>query len=342
MALVAVSGMCMGCRLKVKQAAGEETEKKKGTKTGLVYDDIFLEHKTPAGFPERPERLTAIIDRLENKKMLAQLVRLNYSPDGLKWIGTIHSKEYINRVKKSCEEGVGHIDSLDVPVSGRSYEAAVAAAGGGLAAVNAVMSEKVRNAFCSVRPPGHHSVRNQAKGFCIFNNIAITARYIQKQYNLKKILIVDWDVHHGNGSQDAFYDDANVLYFSIHRYPFYPGSGSKEERGVGKGLGYTINVPEAAGAGDKEYEKVFEEILRPAAAAFKPDFVLISAGFDAHINDPLGGMAVTAEGFGELTRIVKEIAERNCRGRIVSLLEGGYDLDGLARSVEAHLQTLMS
>ena len=341
MSLAAVSGLGMSGELK-EEGAGEKNKEKKGMKTGLVYDDIFLEHKTPAGFPERPERLTAIIDRLEKEKILAQLVRLNYSPDGLKWIGTIHSKEYMDRVKKTCEDGVGYIDSLDVPVSSRSYEAAVAAVGGGLAGVDAVMQLKVRNVFCAVRPPGHHAVKNQAKGFCIFNNIAIAARYIQKKYELRKILIVDWDVHHGNGTQDAFYDDPDVLYFSIHRHPFYPGSGSEEERGAGKGLGYKINVPEPAGTGDKEYQKVFEEILRPAAKAFKPDFVLISAGFDAHIDDPLGGMAVTSDGFGELTRIVKEIACTCCEGRIVSLLEGGYDLDGLARSVEAHLRVLMS
>ena len=177
-------------------------------------------------------------------------------------------------------------------------------------------------------------------GFCLFNNIAIGAKYVQKKYKLSKVLIIDWDVHHGNGTQSAFYDDGSVLYFSVHRYPFYPGSGGRQEEGGEKGAGFNINVPLAAGAGDAEFIEAFRKKLTPAAVAFKPDFVLISAGFDAHEDDPLGGMGVSAEGFGELTEIVKEIAQSCCRCRLVSVLEGGYGLKGLAESVEVHILNL--
>ncbi|KKM28032.1 hypothetical protein LCGC14_1568730 [marine sediment metagenome] len=177
-------------------------------------------------------------------------------------------------------------------------------------------------------------------GFCLFNNAAVAARYIQQKHKLAKVLIIDWDVHHGNGTQAIFYDDPTVFYFGVHQSPFYPGTGSAEEKGVGQGLNYTLNVPLPAGTGDLKYREVFEKTLKPAAIAFKPDFVLISAGFDAHEDDPLGGMNVTAEGFAELTRIVKGIAGQCCKGRLVSILEGGYDLDGLAASVEAHIRVL--
>jgi acetoin utilization deacetylase AcuC-like enzyme len=203
------------------------------------------------------------------------------------------------------------------------------------------MNKKITNAFCAIRPPGHHAVRDRAMGFCIFNNVAIGARYIQTKYNLSKILIVDWDVHHGNSTQATFYDDPNVLYFSCHQYPFYPGTGSEAEKGSGKGLNYNINVPLPAGAGDSAYLKVFNEKLKPAALSFSPDFVLISAGFDAHENDLLGGMKVTSEGFARMTQLVKQIAEKCCEGRLVSVLEGGYELEGLSASVEAHIRVLM-
>jgi acetoin utilization deacetylase AcuC-like enzyme len=203
------------------------------------------------------------------------------------------------------------------------------------------MEKEVTNAFCAVRPPGHHALEDRAMGFCIFNNIAIGAKYIQKKYNLSDILIVDWDVHHGNGTQATFYDDPSVLYFGIHQYPFYPGSGSEAEKGSDKGINLTINVPLPIGSGDDDYLRAFEEKLEPAALNFSPDFVLISTGFDAHKDDLLGGMRITAEGFAKLTQIVKEISEKCCDGRLVSILEGGYGLEGLAASVEAHIKVLM-
>jgi len=310
-------------------------------KTGFLYDDIFLEHKAPQGFPERPERLSAIVDRLKSQGLYSKLYPLKAMPIPLEWLTTIHSRGYIERAKKSCEQSEGYLDSPDVPISSKSYEAALSAAGGVLCAVDAIMDAKITNAFCAVRPPGHHALEDQAMGFCIFNNVAIAARYIQGKYSLAKVLIVDWDVHHGNGTQAAFYDDPNVLYFSVHRYPFYPGSGSVAERGVGKGLSHNINVPLPAGSTDSDYMRVFQEQLKPAALAFCPEFVLISAGFDAHMDDPLGGMNVTERGFAQMTQIVKIIAEECCDGRLVSVLEGGYSLDGLAASVEAHIRVLV-
>ncbi len=309
--------------------------------TGIVYGDIYLRHIMPAGHPERPERLTAIIERLKQKDLYSKLLLIEPRPASLEWITTIHTKEYVARVEESCERESGYLDTMDVPICRDSFEVALQAAGGVLGAVDAIMAGEIENAFCAVRPPGHHALKDKAMGFCIFNNIAIAARYIQKHYGLEKILIVDWDVHHGNGTQAAFYDDSTVLYFSVHQYPFYPMTGSEDERGAGAGLNYTINVSMTAGANDADYKRVFEDELVAAALSFEPDFVLISAGFDAGEGDTIGDMEVTAEGFAELTRIVKGIAERCCDGRLVSILEGGYNLQMLAEAAEAHIKVLM-
>jgi len=310
-------------------------------KTGFVYGPIYLEHTTGAGHPERPERLRAIVKRLEASSLLARLVTIQPRPAAEEWLTTVHAPDYVRRVRERCRAGAGYVDTTDAPVSRQSYDAAVAAVGGVLAAVDAVVEGKVRSAFCAVRPPGHHARRDRAMGFCLFNNVAIAARYVQKKHGLAKVLIVDWDVHHGNGTQEIFYDNPTVFYFGIHQSPFYPGTGRAEERGEGKGRGTTLNVPLAAGAGDRAYRQAFERDLRPAAEAFRPDFVLISAGFDAHEGDLLGRMKVTTDGFADLTRIVRAVAERHCGGRLVSVLEGGYQLEGLADSAEAHLRVLM-
>ncbi len=311
------------------------------SKTGVVYDPIYLEHKTGAGHPESPERLTAIMARLKTSGLESELTCLKPSAASGEWIETIHSSKYIERAKAICESGGGYLDSGDVPVCRQSYEAAVLAAEGVMAAVDAVMAGDVANAFCAIRPPGHHALRDRAMGFCIFNNVAIGTRYVQGKYGLPRVLIADWDVHHGNGTQEAFYDDPNVLYFSIHQWPFYPGTGSASQTGTGAGSGLTINVPIPAGSGDADYVGAFEQRLRPAAMAFRPDFVFISAGFDPQAGDGLGGMRVTTEGFARLTRIVKEIAQKCCQGRLVSVLEGGYGPELLAASVEAHIRALM-
>jgi len=320
---------------------GKNDPAQRVSKIGFVYDDIYLEHKTTPGHPETPQRLVAIVERLKSKGLYCELLALSPKPAAVEWLTTLHSPEYIERARESCQNGTRYLDSMDTPISPRSYEVALIAAGGVLTAIDAVMEKKVTNAFCAIRPPGHHAVKDQAMGFCIFNNVAIGARYIQKKYNLSKILIVDWDVHHGNSTQTMFYDDPTVLYFSVHQYPFYPGTGSEAEKGIGAGLNYNINVPLSAGSGDSDYLRVFQENLKPTALAFCPDFVLISAGFDAHKNDLLGGMKVTSEGFAQLTQIVKQIAEKCCEGRLVSVLEGGYELQGLAASVEAHIRVLM-
>ena len=315
-------------------------QSRKTSKTALVYDDIYLEHKTTEGHPEAPQRLVAITAKLKASGLYSQLLKLSPRPVSSEWLTMVHSPEYIQRVRSSCENNAAYLDSMDVPISAESYDAALTAAGGVLSAIDAVVERKVTNAFCAVRPPGHHALKDKAMGFCIFNNVAVGARYIQKKHNLSDILIVDWDVHHGNGTQAMFYDDPSVLYFSTHQYPFYPGTGSEAEKGGGQGLNYNINVPLSIGSGDADYVKAFKEKLEPAALAFSPDFVLISAGFDAHKDDLLGGMKVTAEGFAQLTQIVKDISEKCCQGRLVSVLEGGYGLEGLADSVEAHIQVL--
>jgi acetoin utilization deacetylase AcuC-like enzyme/formylglycine-generating enzyme required for sulfatase activity len=312
--------------------------------TGFLYDPLFLEHKVGERHPEQPQRLAAIVARLKEKGLADKLLAITAAPAEEKWLATVHAREYVERVRMTCAacgNGLRFIDTPDVPVSARSYDAAVLAVGGVLAAVDAVVGGKVRNAFCAVRPPGHHALREKAMGFCLFGNVAIAARYIQQKHNLAKVLIVDWDVHHGNGTQAASYDDPSILHVDVHRAPFYPGTGGADETGAGQGAGFKINVPLPAGSSDQDYCDVFENTLKPAALAFRPDFVLVSAGFDAHQDDPLGGMKLTAEGYAKLTRIVKGIAETCCDGRLVSVLEGGYDLTGLADAVEAHLGTLM-
>jgi acetoin utilization deacetylase AcuC-like enzyme/formylglycine-generating enzyme required for sulfatase activity len=324
-----------------QESGGNAMQSPTKSKTGFVYHDIYLEHRTPPGHPEAPQRLTAIVDRLKTSGLYARLTPLTPEAAPVKWLETVHTPAYVERARRSCQRGDDYLDSPDVPVSTKSYDAALMAAGGVLCAVDAVMRGDVQNAFCAVRPPGHHALADWAMGFCIFNNVAIGTRYVQQKYGLSKVLIVDWDVHHGNGTQAAFYEDPTVLYFSIHQYPFYPGTGAASDRGRGQGLNYTINVPLAAGSHDSDYVEAFEQRLRPAAVDFSPDFVFISAGFDAHEADTLGRMKVTTEGFGTLTRIVKGIAEQCCNGRLVSVLEGGYGLDGLAASVEAHLRVLM-
>jgi len=309
-------------------------------KTGFVYHQSYLLHDTGRDHPERADRLKGIVRHLKDTELLAQLVAIEPVPAAANRIRAVHTPGYIKEVEQTCRSGRTYLHSLDTVVSEHSYEAACLAAGGVLKAVDAVMGQDVDNVFCAVRPPGHHALKDTAMGFCLFNNVAIGARYLQERYSLSKILIVDWDVHHGNGTQDAFYRDPNVLYFSTHRYPFYPGSGSEDEKGGGKGAGYNINVPLPAGCGDSEYIKAFQDHLQSKAAAFDPDFVIVSAGFDAHKDDPLGGMNVTTEGFAEMTRIVKQIAQQCCHGRLVSVLEGGYDLAGLAQAVAAHIRAL--
>lgn len=322
------------------ETAAQEPEVRM-SRTGYVYDAAYLNHRVAERHPERPERLDAINARLRATGLMEKLLQIAPRRADRQWITTVHSDAYVSRVERLCAEGARMIDTPDVPVSGESYETAQLAVGGVLAAVDAVMEGRARNAFCAIRPPGHHALRERAMGFCLFNNVACAARYAQKRHGAKRILIVDWDVHHGNGTQAMFEDDPDVFFFSIHQAPFYPGTGREIETGIGDGKGTVLNVPLPAGTDDEKALEVFRGKLKPAALEFRPELVIVSAGFDAYENDPLGGFRLTADCFGKLTEIVMEIAEECCDGRIVSALEGGYDLDGLGRCVEAHIRALL-
>ncbi len=324
------------CALALCLAAGQAAERP----VGFAYDARCLLHDTGDGHVERPARVVAIRDAVEAARLQCRPLPARPRDDALKWITSVHTEAYADRVRKSCERGDAFLDSPDTPVNADSFDAAVAAVGVVLNAVDAVMAGEVPAAFCAVRPPGHHAFADRAGGFCLFNNVAVAARYAQKHHGRERVLIVDWDVHHGNGTQAIFYEDPTVLYFGVHQRGIYPGTGAVGETGAGKGEGTTLNVPLPAGSGDAELIEAFERKLVPAALAFGPDFVIVSAGFDAHKDDPLGGMAVTAEGFAELTRIVRRIADECSEGRIVSVLEGGYDLDALAESAVAHVGAL--
>ena len=310
-------------------------------RVGLVSHPAFLEHDMGSHHPESPERLRAILSQLESTGIMSKLTRVDPRKAEKKWIKRIHAPAYVQRIDdKTPSSGYASIDP-DTLMSPGSLEAAYLAAGGAMAAVDAIMDNQVDQVFCAVRPPGHHAEANRAMGFCLFNNVAIAARYIQERHGLQRVLIIDWDVHHGNGTQHAFEEDPSIIFFSTHQYPHYPGTGAENERGQGKGEGTTINVPMYSGQGDEVYREVFQKVLVPVADAFKPEFVLISAGFDAHEDDPLASMAITTKGYGELTRIVSDIANIHCHGRIVACLEGGYNLQALAASVEQHILALM-
>jgi acetoin utilization deacetylase AcuC-like enzyme len=310
-------------------------------KTGLIYDPRYLDHDMGAGHPESPQRLRAIMQRLEQSGVAAALARIEPRKAEDEWVTLVHQPKYVAFLNQQAPaQGRLSLDA-DTSMSPGSLAAAYLAAGAALAGVDAIMAGRVQHVFCAVRPPGHHAEADRAMGFCFFNNVAIAARYAQKRYGLRRVLIVDWDVHHGNGTQHSFDEDPSVLFFTTHQYPHYPGTGRATERGTGAGEGFTINVPMEAGEGDDEYRTVFQKVLVPAADAFKPELVIISAGFDAHRDDPLASMGLTETGYADLTAIVSGIAVRHCGGRLLSSLEGGYDLKALSMSVERHIRVLM-
>jgi len=311
-------------------------------RTGLVVSAAFTEHLTGAGHPERPERTAAIVERLEADGLLARARIIAPRPATDDDILRCHTAAYLGVVKKDVAEGAQRLSTGDTPLSPRSLDTARLAVGGVLAAVDAVMDGGVANAFAVLRPPGHHATPARGMGFCLFNNVAIAARHVQAKHGVKRVLIADWDVHHGNGTQDIFYADGSVFFFDTHQHPLYPGTGMATETGAGAGEGRTLNCPFAAGAGRAEIVGAFRDRLVPAADAFKPEFVLVSAGFDSRIDDPLGGFRLTDDDFAELTGIVKEIAARHAGGRLVSTLEGGYNLPGLAAAAASHVQALMA
>lgn len=308
--------------------------------TALLSDDIFLEHNTGTGHPERSERLVATLRYLEQQPWHSSLIPLSPTPANQHWISCIHTLDYLARAQSACLVGQPFLDSPDVAISERSVEVAQLAAGSGIVIADRLMSGEIDNGFALIRPPGHHAETEVALGFCLLNNIAILTRYLQKEYLLEKVLIVDWDVHHGNGTQHTFEEDPSVLYVSLHQYPFYPGTGAVSETGIGQGNGATVNCPMSAGASDSDYLKAFSEQILPKVNAFKPDIVLISAGFDAHQNDPLAQICLSTEMYRWMTLRLMEIADQYAQGRLISLLEGGYDLSALAQCVAAHLQTL--
>jgi acetoin utilization deacetylase AcuC-like enzyme len=298
-------------------------------KTGIVRDERYLEHDTGGYHVENPERLVHIYRALDELDIT--LVEITPRAATREEIIAVHDPEYVDRIAATAGKDARHLDA-DTSTSARTYEVSLLAAGGLLAAIDAVMGD-LANAFALVRPPGHHAERNRAMGFCIFNNVAIGAKYALSAHTLERVLICDWDLHHGNGTQRTFYEDPQVLYFSTHQYPYYPGSGHYTEIGESAGTGYTVNVPLSTGYGDADYANIFRHILRPIALAYQPQLILVSAGFDIYRQDPLGGMAVTEEGFARLIDIIMDVADTVCDGRIVVTLEGGYHLEGQARSV---------
>lgn len=309
---------------------------------GLLLDPIYQQHDTGFGHPESPRRLDAMTKSLTAANITARTTPIARRRATEEEILLCHSRDYLETVRDEVDAGKPDLSTGDTAICPKSFEVALAAAGGVLNAVDAVMSGKVANAFCAVRPPGHHARPSQGMGFCLFNNVAIGARYAQRRHGVGKVLIADWDVHHGNGTQDIFYEDPSVFFFSTHQSPWYPFTGFAEETGAGKGKGTTMNCPFAAGAGMKEIGGAFRDKLLPALTRFKPDLILISAGFDSRIDDPLGRFRLSDDDFAELTKLLQQAAAAQCQGRLVSVLEGGYNLDGLASAVKAHVEALRS
>jgi acetoin utilization deacetylase AcuC-like enzyme len=309
--------------------------------TGLVTSDAYEAHRTGAGHPERPERVRAIVEKLEADGILARTQAIAPRPATDDEILRCHTADYLQTVKRDVAAGRDRLSTGDTSLSALSLETARLAAGGLLAAVDAVMAGRVNNVCAVVRPPGHHATPDRGMGFCLFNNVALAARHAQARHGVKRVLIADWDVHHGNGTQDIFYGDGTVLFFDTHQSPLYPGTGSRAETGAGAGAGCIFNRPFRAGAGRAEIVGAFRDDLVPAADAFRPELVLVSAGFDSRIDDPLGGFTLTDDDFAELTGIVKAIAAKHAQGRLVSTLEGGYSLAGLAAAMASHVRALL-
>ncbi|MBI4395088.1 MAG: histone deacetylase [Candidatus Omnitrophica bacterium] len=312
------------------------------SRTALVYSERYQDHDTGHNHPERPARVISVYQFLKKSDLFPQLLLIRPRPAHLRQVNLVHPLDYIHHVKHACQRQWRLLDTLDTAISPESFDVALLAVGGVLELVDAIMAGEARNGFALVRPPGHHAEPTKALGFCIFNNVAIAARYLQEEYGLERILIIDWDVHHGNGTQHIFEEDPSVFYFSTHQYPFYPGTGAESEIGRGQGKGTTLNVPLPAGAGDEEYQSVFREIFYPRAIEFMPDFILISAGFDAHEADPLAHMNLTESSYGFFTDMALQIAHESGHERVASVLEGGYHLEMTSRSVYIHLKHLMA
>ena len=314
--------------------------------TALLADPLYRQHDTGLDHPEQPGRFDAVVEALERSGLMPGLPRIDPRPATEDELALCHGRGYIEMVHLEIRSGphefsTWELSTGDTVVSPRSWDVALNAAGGILNAVDAVVAGAAQNAFCVVRPPGHHARPDQGMGFCIFNNAAIAARYAQRRHGLGKVLIADWDVHHGNGTQDIFYSDGSVFTFSTHQSPWYPFTGAANETGEGRGKGCTLNCPFPAGSGRTEIVGAFREQLRRAADRFQPDLVLLSAGFDSRVADPLGRFTLTDADFAELTAVLLEIAGVHAGGRLVSVLEGGYNLSGLSSAAAAHVKALM-
>jgi len=310
--------------------------------TALLLDSVYTQHQPGPGHPERPDRIVAVSAALEHSGLLGRMSRVHPRRATEEELEPCHTPRYLEIVRRDFAHGAYELSTGDTAIGPGSLEVALDAVGGVLNAVDAVLSGTARNAFCAVRPPGHHATPVRGMGFCIFNNVAIAARHAQQQYGIHRVLIADWDVHHGNGTQDIFYSDPSVLFFSTHQSPWYPGTGAAGETGDGAGLGTTMNCPFPAGSGHSEIVGAFLQRVIPAAKEFRPELVLLSAGFDSREGDPLGRFTLSDADFRELTQIVLEIADDHSDGRLVSVLEGGYSLSGLASAVEAHAAELVA
>ena len=310
------------------------------SRVGWIDSPSFDAHHHGPEHPERPERLSAIRERLAQKQIDRQLIQEGPPPQNQGILEAVHTPDYVNSVKSLCAQGGGSLDP-DTQAVRESWRAACDAAGALTHAVDRVLSGNWDRAFCSPRPPGHHARPQRAMGFCLFNNIAVAAQAALDSGRVRRVAILDWDVHHGNGTQEIFWTRPDVLYASWHQFPFYPGTGAESEIGAAQGLGSTINCPLAQGSGDEAFLSCWERRIRPALEGFAPELLLISAGFDADARDPLGGLNLTPKGFGDLSERIVRWADRSCQGRVVSALEGGYDLEALADGVEAHLRTLL-
>ncbi len=308
-------------------------------KTGYIYHPQYLKHDTEP-HPENPGRLEAIQRKIESSKTYPHLIFPEPRRATDDELAANHNSSHIDHVRNSCRNGTRNLD-VDTVICPDSWDAALLSAGAGLTAVDQIIAGQLDNAFTTVRPPGHHAEKDHAMGFCLFNNVAVAARYAINKHGLNRIFIFDWDVHHGNGTQHSFYSDPSVYYSSTHQYPFYPGTGDDDETGTGDGLGTTLNFPLDPFCGDPAYLDIVENKLIPEIQSYRPDLIIISAGFDAHENDPLAQMRVSADGYGKMTAMILKVAEEVCGGRLLSMLEGGYDHTALAESVHEHVNVLL-
>jgi acetoin utilization deacetylase AcuC-like enzyme len=311
--------------------------------TGLIYDDRFLDHATGEQSPEQPDRLVAMVEKLKAAGLWERLEHLPFAPASMEQLLTIHEPAYLERLERACRDSLPYIDVPDSAICPVSFDIARLAAGGVIAAARAVVTRQVDNAFCAVRPPGHHAERDQSMGFCLLNNVALAAEHLIREHGLERVAIVDFDVHHGNGTQHLFEHRSDVLFISLHEDPAsqYPGTGFHWETGAGRGLGHTLNVTFEPGQGDEALRHQVKEHVLPALSRFQPQMMILSAGFDASEHDPLGNLAWTAEGFFWLTRELKAAAEDMAQGRLLSVLEGGYNYQALAEATALHIGTLM-